>query len=150
MAFAIAASFKGGFCFESIFGIINHMAKVLIVDDDSLIIDMYQKGLERAGFSIITAFNGEVAIERARVEKPDIILMDLRMPVKDGIDATIALKADSVTKDIPVIFLTSIKDEEGHSIAAKAVGAAAFLSKSKVSIEDVIKKVNEILGRGSK
>ena len=123
------------------------MSKILIADDDSLIISMYQEGFKKAGFLVVTASNGEMAIEQAKKENPDIILMDLRMPVKDGMDATIALKADSATKDIPVIFLTSIEDGEGRITAAKAIGAEDFLTKSKTAIQDVISKVNEILAR---
>lgn len=123
------------------------MVKILIVDDDNLIVSMYQEGFKKAGFSVVTAANGEMAIETAKKEQSDVILMDLRMPVKDGMDATIALKADSATKDIPVILLTSIEDGEGRITAAKAIGAEDFLTKSKTTIQDVIAKVNEVLTR---
>ncbi|MBI2591572.1 MAG: response regulator [Candidatus Brennerbacteria bacterium] len=123
------------------------MYKILIADDDHLIVSMYKKGFENAGFLAVTANNGEAAIETAKKEKPDIILMDLRMPIKDGIDATIALKSEITTKNIPVIFLTSIEDGQGHNMAAKAIGAEDFLTKSETTIQEIIAKVNETLAR---
>jgi two-component system, cell cycle response regulator DivK len=89
---------------------------------------MYSEYLQFSGFDVIEASNGMEALQRAADEKPDIILMDLSLPVMDGWEATRRLKADARTADIPVVALT------GHALAgisegAKRAGCDAFVTK---------------------
>ena len=101
--------------------------------------------LEFSGFDVIEAANGMEALQRALDETPDIILMDLSLPVMDGWEATRRLKADERTADIPVVALT------GHALAgisegAKRAGCDAFVTKPCLP-EDLVKEIRKVLDR---
>lgn len=88
------------------------MAKVLLVEDNEMNRDMLSRRLERRGYHMLIAVDGQQGVELARKEKPDLILMDMSLPVLDGWEATRQLKADADTKSIPIIALTA------HAMAA--------------------------------
>ena len=92
----------GGRC-----SIFLHMATLLLVEDNEMNRDMLSRRLMRRGFDIIMAVDGQQGIEMAREKKPDLILMDMSLPVKDGWTATRELKDDPATGAIPVIGLTA-------------------------------------------
>lgn len=81
--------------------------KILIVEDNELNLDMLSRRLQRKGYEIISAIDGEKGVSMARAENPDLILMDLSLPVLDGYDATRQLKSDPETSAIPIIALTA-------------------------------------------
>ena len=81
--------------------------KILYVEDNDDNIYVLQNRLVRAGYTVLVALNGEAGVAMAVAEKPDLILMDLSLPVLDGWEATRRLKADTETRDIPVIALTA-------------------------------------------
>ncbi|THF84157.1 response regulator [Cohnella fermenti] len=83
------------------------MAKILLVEDNELNRDMLSRRLQRKGFEVIMAVDGEQGVSAARSEAPDLILMDMSLPILDGWAATRTLKADEATKAIPVIALTA-------------------------------------------
>jgi len=83
------------------------MAKVLVVDDDEMNRDMLSRRLKRKGFDVSIAVNGKEAVDMTRADKPDIVLMDLSMPVMDGYEATGILKEDEATKSIPIVGLSA-------------------------------------------
>ena len=83
------------------------MAKILLVEDNELNRDMLSRRLERRGYSVLLAVDGEEGLARARADAPDLILMDMSLPVLDGWEATRQLKADATTRRIPVIALTA-------------------------------------------
>jgi CheY-like chemotaxis protein len=83
------------------------MAKILFVEDNEMNRDMLSRRLERKGHAVVVAVDGGQAIEVARAELPDVILMDMGLPVLDGWEATRRLKADPLTRGIPVIALTA-------------------------------------------
>jgi CheY-like chemotaxis protein len=83
------------------------MAKILLVEDNEMNRDMLSRRLKRKGYDIIMAVDGGQGVEMAHSEKPDLILMDMSLPVKDGWTATKELKADDATRNIPVIALTA-------------------------------------------
>ncbi len=83
------------------------MAKILIVEDNEMNRDMLSRRLERRGFTTIVAVDGGAGVEKARAEAPDIILMDMSLPVIDGWEASRQLKADPQTAAIPIIALTA-------------------------------------------
>jgi two-component system cell cycle response regulator DivK len=118
-------------------------ARVLLVDDYPDARDMYSEYLEYSGYEVIQAANGMEALQRAVDDKPDIILMDLSLPVMDGWEATRRLKADERTAGIPVVALT------GHALAgisegAKRAGCDAFVTKPCLP-EDLVKEVKRVL-----
>ena len=93
--------------------------RVLVVDDDELILEVAQMSLEVVGgWTVTTASNGQEALDRARAEQPDAIVMDVMMPRMDGPTAALALRADPVTAGIPVVLLTaSVQASERATLA---------------------------------
>ena len=83
------------------------MTKILIVEDNEMNRDMLSRRLERKGFSIVMAEDGKKGVDMSKSENPDIILMDLSLPVMDGWEVTSTIKGDPRTKDIPIIVLTA-------------------------------------------
>jgi CheY-like chemotaxis protein len=83
------------------------MTKILLVEDNDINRDMVSRRLQRRGFAVVTAIDGTQAVDMARSEKPDVILMDMSLPVMDGWEATRQIKNDSNIKRIPVIGLTA-------------------------------------------
>jgi CheY-like chemotaxis protein len=101
---------------------------VLVVDDFQDNREMYAEYLAYCGFRVIEAKNGKEAIDQAFSQKPNVIIMDLSLPVMDGWEATRRLKADRRTKSIPVIALTG-HALQGHSQGALDAGCDAFVAK---------------------
>jgi two-component system, cell cycle response regulator DivK len=99
-------------------------ACVLLVEDNEVNRYLVRFVLEKGGFRVITAGNGREAIELARLHRPDMILMDIQMPVMDGYEATIQLKADAQLQSIPVVALTdfAMPHEREQAIAAGCAG----------------------------
>ena len=83
------------------------MTKVLLVEDNEMNRDMLSRRLIRRGFTVVFAADGQQGVDLARSEKPDIILMDMSLPVMDGWEATRRVKADAATRAVPVIGLTA-------------------------------------------
>jgi two-component system cell cycle response regulator DivK len=120
---------------------------VLIVDDYPDAREMYSEYLQYSGFDVIEAENGMEALTKAAEKAPDIILMDLSLPVMDGWEATRRLKADDRTASIPVVALT------GHALAgisegAKRAGCDAFVTKPCLP-EDLVKEIRKLLNDSS-
>lgn len=103
-------------------------AMILVVDDFEDNRDMYAEYLTFSGYRVVVAANGQEALDRAFVETPDVVIMDLSLPVLDGWEATRRLKADARTKDVPVIALTG-HALAGHSRGAKDAGCDGFIAK---------------------
>lgn len=117
--------------------------RVLVVDDFDDAREMYAEYLEFAGFQVETARNGQEAVEKAQEANPDIILMDLSLPVMDGWEATRLIKGDNRTRDIPVMALS------GHVLAgsenqAKDAGADEFVAKPCLP-QDLENKIRNML-----
>lgn len=118
--------------------------KILLVEDELYINNAYCDHLERAGFSVSTAYDGEEGLRMARVTKPDLILLDIIMPVMDGIAMLKELKADAILSTIPVIILTNLDKAESVEVAV-AVGSTNYLVKSNYSLEELDAKVQQVL-----
>ena len=120
-----------------------HSRKILIVDDIEMFHD-YIKMLVKSASQVFSAYNGLEAIDTARRESPDLILMDLRMPVLDGFEATHRLKSDPATKDIPIIAVTAQAMEEDRERSAQA-GVNGYVTKP-IDIEVFRNEVARVLG----
>ena len=118
--------------------------RVLLVDDYPDAREMYTEYLEFCGFEVVEAGNGMEALERAADAAPDIILMDLSLPVMDGWEATRRLKADGRTKSIPVIALTG-HALQGHSKGALDAGCDAFVAKPCLP-DQLVLEIKRMLG----
>ena len=117
---------------------------VLVVDDFADAREMYGEYLKFCGFRVAEAQNGVEAIDKAKRLKPDLILMDLSMPVVDGWEATRRLKADASTKGIPVVALTG-HAMAGHSESAKSAGCDVVITKPCLP-HDLIKEIKKVIG----
>ncbi len=104
------------------------MAKVLLVEDNEMNRDMLSRRLERKGYQVVMAIDGAEGVKMASVEKPDIILMDMSLPVLDGWSATQKLKATPETSSIPVIALTA-HAMEGDETKAREAGCDDYDTK---------------------
>jgi two-component system, cell cycle response regulator DivK len=120
------------------------MTKVLLVEDNEMNRDMLSRRLIRRGFQVVFAMDGQQGIELARSEGPDIIIMDMSLPVIDGWEATRRLKADDATRGVPVIGLTA------HAMAGdreKAIEAGCDDYDTKpVELDRLIGKIERLLG----
>jgi DNA-binding response OmpR family regulator len=93
-------------------------AKVLVVDDEPHIVALVQNRLKAVGYEVLSAFDGEEGVKKAKESSPDLIILDVLMPKLSGIEVAIQLRADEKTKKIPIIMLTAIlnKDEEERHV----------------------------------
>jgi len=120
------------------------MKKILFVEDEPNLQKAIGEVLKQEGYSIFSALDGVEGLELVQKEKPDLILLDLILPKKDGFEVLKDLKADEKTKDIPVIILTNL---EGTGDVEKALdlGATTYLVKANYELEDILTKIKEIL-----
>lgn len=120
------------------------MTTILLVEDNELNRDMLSRRLARQGYQVVQAVDGGEAIARARDSAPDLILMDLSLPVIDGWEATRRLKADEATRRIPVIALTA-HAMAGDREQAMAAGCDDFDTKP-VELPRLLEKIAALLG----
>ena len=113
--------------------------KVLIVEDEETIQRLFKDVLEKVGYKIIIAGDGEQGVQLASKEKPDLILMDVQMPVKDGLEATKEIKGNPLTNNIPVVALTALA-MKGDEERIRAAGCDDYISKP-VQIRALLEKV---------
>jgi two-component system cell cycle response regulator DivK len=120
------------------------MTKVLLVEDNEMNRDMLSRRLIRRGFQVVFAMDGQQGIDLARSERPDVILMDMSLPIIDGWEASRRLKADDATRSVPVIGLTA------HAMSGdreKAIEAGCDDYDTKpVELERLIGKIERLLG----
>jgi two-component system cell cycle response regulator DivK len=104
------------------------MATILLVEDNATNMKLSRFLLESADHTVLTALNGETSITLARQHRPDLILMDIQLPGMDGLQATAQLKADSATREIPVIALTALA-MKGDEERIRAAGCDGYIAK---------------------
>jgi DNA-binding response OmpR family regulator len=102
--------------------------KILVVDDEEDILELVRHNLAREGYQVICAATGEKAVEKARSEKPDLIVLDLMLPGIDGLQVARNLKDDAGTRQIPIIMLTA-KGEEADIVTGLELGADDYVTK---------------------
>jgi DNA-binding response OmpR family regulator len=102
---------------------------ILIVDDENDVRFVLEKGLANKGYNIISASNGEDALVLAKSKEPDLIILDVLMPGMDGPEVDVKLKEDAKTKDIPVMFLTSLYTKKEESIHKYTAGDSVMFAK---------------------
>ncbi|HBK34540.1 MAG: Two component transcriptional regulator, winged helix family [Candidatus Uhrbacteria bacterium GW2011_GWE2_40_58] len=117
---------------------------ILLVEDDIFLVAAYKDGLEREGFIIQVATDGEEAMAQLAKEIPDLILLDLIMPVKDGFEVLEEMHQDADLKKIPVIILTNLGQEEDIK-KGKELGAIDYLVKANFTLAEVVKIIENHL-----
>jgi len=119
------------------------MAVVLIIDDSPTELHLFQKMLEKGGFDTLVADSGEEGLRKAKVSRPDCILMDVVMPGMNGFQATRKLTQDSDTAGIPVIMITT-KDQETDKIWGMRQGAVEYLVKP-VAEKELVAMIDSVM-----
>lgn len=117
--------------------------KILIAEDAKGISEYLVKAFERIGFDVATAIDGIEALKKIRKNKPDVILLDILMPKKSGIEVLKDIKADADLRAIPVVIL-SCRDSSHQIREALEAGAAEYITKPEFT-EDIVSKVNRVL-----
>jgi len=121
------------------------MTKILLVEDDKSLREIYGVRLLAEGYDIISAGDGEAALAMAIKERPSLIVSDVMMPKISGFDMLDILRSTTETKDIKVIMMTALSSEDQRA-RGEALGADRYLVKSQVGIEDVVRTVHDVLG----
>jgi DNA-binding response OmpR family regulator len=118
--------------------------KILIIEDELALQKTFSDILEKEGYQVISALNGESGLILAKRENPDLILLDLILPQKDGFEVLKELKKDETTKEIPVIVLTNLEDIQSVERAVE-LGATTYLVKAQYTLKELIQKIKDEL-----
>ena len=125
-------------------------AKILLVDDDQDFVEATKLVLESKPYEVIVAYNGDEGLAKARRDRPDLIILDIIMPVKDGFNAAEELKKDSDLSKIPVLMLTSFSQKVGETSLSVSQGLTLdtedYVDKP-VSPEELLRRVERLLKR---
>lgn len=120
------------------------MKTILFIEDEANLQKSLGETLEQKGFKVLKALDGEIGWNLCRQEKPDLVLLDLILPKKDGFEVLSLIKATNETKNIPVVILTNL---EGNLDIQRALelGATTFLVKTNYELNDILEKIEKIL-----
>ncbi|MDP2723803.1 MAG: response regulator transcription factor [Bacteroidales bacterium] len=122
--------------------------KILLVDDEEDIVEFLSYNLEKEGFNVVTAFNGMEAIQKAKKEIPDLIIMDVMMPKMDGMTAVQEIRKIQALQETIIVFLTA-RSEDYSQIAGFEAGADDYVSKP-IKPKVLMSRINALLRRTSK
>jgi len=122
-----------------------HNEKILVADDEPDVLDLVRPNLLGAGYTVTTADDGQKALEKIRLEKPDLVLLDLKMPVLSGFDVCRQMKADAATSRIPIVILTAMTTEVDRIVALE-IGAEDYVTKP-FSPRELVLRVRAVLRR---
>lgn len=123
---------------------VNYIMKILLIDDDEAITTVFGAALKKAGFEIIVVPDGKTGLDKAKIEKPNLILLDQILPDMKGNDLLKTLKDDPSTKSIPVSLLSNFGQNELIQQAI-SIGAVDYILKYQVEPQDLVGKVNEMV-----
>ncbi|KKS30621.1 hypothetical protein A2380_00110 [candidate division WWE3 bacterium RIFOXYB1_FULL_43_24] len=121
------------------------MTKILIIEDDLEVLNLYKTAFAIEKFEVVTSEDGEEGLRKVKEEKPSLILLDIMMPVLDGFQVLLRLKADATTSYIPVVVLTSLADVRDAQ-SCLYMGAVKYLIKSESTPKQIVDIVKETLG----
>lgn len=122
-----------------------YMTKIAIIEDDPVIRQMYLMKFEAAGFTVGTAENGQEGVALVEKLSPDIVLLDISMPVMNGDEALAAIRAEAWGKDVPVMILTNLGEEEAPK-TLRALGIHSYIVKAELTPRQVVERVKKALG----
>jgi DNA-binding response OmpR family regulator len=118
---------------------------ILVAEDDPFYGNIFKTKLTWEGYDVILAVNGEETIRQVKMRKPDLLLLDLIMPVKDGFAALGEIKCDPDLKSIKVVVISNLSQEE-DIVKAKTLGADDYFVKTNISIQEMLEKVKQQVG----
>ena len=122
------------------------MAKILMIDDDVMVLKLYSEILSKEGFEVMTSSDARKGFDLAISQAPDLVLLDIMMPTVDGTRLHEALSQNDKTKDIPVVFLTALVREEEVTASDGKIGGLDYISKSTPK-DKFIRRVRDILAK---
>ena len=127
------------------------MMNVFLAEDDPLMSGIYEKALRLAGFDMTMALDGELAIEalKAADQKPAVVVLDIMMPKKSGLDVLAEMKKDDQLKGIPVVLLTNLAGSDDVKKGIE-LGAISYLVKSQVGPQEIADRVKEVYEKYAK
>ncbi len=120
------------------------LKKVLIVEDDVVLVNIYSKKFSNEGYDVISAADGKRGLALAKAKKPDMVLLDLMLPLMGGFEVLEKIKKDDSLKDMPVILLTNLNDCDGIKRGYN-LGASDYVIKSFFTPAEVVEKVNKYI-----
>ncbi|OGZ17728.1 MAG: hypothetical protein A2Z78_00245 [Candidatus Nealsonbacteria bacterium RBG_13_36_15] len=120
----------------------NKKPKVLMIEEDRFLRKIYRDKLSRLSFDFLEATNGEEGLNKVIYEKPDVVILDLMLPKKNGFDVLIDIRSNKNTQNIPVIILSNL-GQESDIKRALDLGATSYLVKTDISLSGVVDKVKE-------
>ena len=120
--------------------------KILIIEDEEILLGLLQKKLTKEGYRVLLARDGEVGLKIMNKEKPDLVLLDIIMPVKDGFEVMEVMHKDEKLNKIPIIIISN-SGQPVELERAKALGARDWLIKTELDPQEVLEKVRGQLGR---
>jgi DNA-binding response OmpR family regulator len=123
------------------------MARILIIEDDEILVEMYEAKFKMEGFEVEKAMNGKEGLEILKKEKPDLILLDILMPEMNGFEFLKNIKKEPSYHSVPVILLTNLGDPEidMDREMAYALGVRDYLIKSRHTPDEVVKRAKDVL-----
>lgn len=124
----------------------DNKIKILLIEDEEMLANMYEVKFKNEGFELEKALDGAEGLEKAKSIKPDFILLDIIMPKMDGFSVLKALKEDQVTKDIPVMLLTNLGQDEDIE-KGKELGSVGYLVKANITPSEVVAEVKKKIGK---
>lgn len=120
--------------------------RILIIEDDRSLADVLAYNLRQAGYDVLMSFDGQDGLTRAQLKTPDLIILDLMLPVLDGLEVCRRLRSDAATRDILVLMLTA-KGEESDQLIGFSLGADDYVTKP-FSVKVLLERVKALLRRG--
>lgn len=120
--------------------------KIVLIEDDTVLAEMYLQKFAREGYKVVHALDGEEGIKQIRATKPNLVLLDIMMPKKSGIEVLEDLRGSPDTKDVKVILLSNVGDQE-YIDKAMTMGALGYLLKSNYTPSEVVGQIEELLSK---
>lgn len=125
------------------------MQKIAIIEDDSVIAEMYRMKFELEGYDVEVASNGRLGVEMVRDIKPDLILLDLQMPEMGGAEALAIIRSNDWGKDVPVLILTNTGEEEAAN-SLKGLSIESYIVKAEMTPSKVVERAKTVLEKYNK
>lgn len=122
----------------------NYLGKILFVDDDNFLRKVYQAELSERNYQVILAADGLEGLEKAQLENPDLIILDMIMPKKNGFEVLTELQRNPKTRSIPVIILSNLGQEDDKNKGID-LGAVDYLKKDSMTLDLLVEKINQYL-----
>jgi DNA-binding response OmpR family regulator len=120
------------------------MKKILLIEDEKMVAEMYKEKFEREGFEVVLALTSEEGLELAKKEKPDLILLDILLPKKDGTFFLAEIKKDPKIAKIPVVALSNYEHPETKKLALE-LGVKEYLIKTNFTPKEIVEKIKHYL-----